>query len=67
MQLKAQRSARIQLFSELKRDDRAFTGVEMIDCLDSAVAASVERSGDSAVAVIPEGPYVVPQFSQGLS
>ena len=69
VQLKAQRSARIQLYSELNRDDRAFTGVEMIDCLDSAVAASVERAGDPAVAVIPEGPYVVPQFvgAQGLS
>ena len=69
VQLKAQRSARIQLYSDLKPDDRAFTGVEMIDCLDSAVAASVERAGDPAVAVIPEGPYVVPQFvaAQDLS
>ena len=69
VQLKAQRSARIQLYSELKRDDRACTGVEMIDCVDSAVAASVERAGDPAVAVIPEGPYVVPQFvaAQDLS
>ena len=61
VQLKAQRAARIQLFSELDRADRACTGVEAIDCIDSAVAASVERAGDPAVAVIPEGPYVVPR------
>ena len=61
VQLKAQRAARVQLFSELDPADRACTGVEAIDCIDSAVAASVERAGDPAVAVIPEGPYVVPQ------
>lgn len=63
VQLKAQRAARIQLFSELGREDRTCTGVEAIECVDSAVAASVERSGDPAVAVIPEGPYVVPQLA----
>ena len=63
VQLKAQRAARIQLFSELDETDRACTGVEAIDCVDSAVAASVERAGDPAVAVIPEGPYVVPQVA----
>ena len=63
VQLKAQRAARIQLFSELDQTDRACTGVETIDCVDSAVAASVERAGDPAVAVIPEGPYVVPHVA----
>ena len=63
VQLKAQRAARIQLFSELDQSDRACTGVETIDCIDSAIAAGVERAGDPAVAVIPEGPYVVPQVA----
>ena len=63
VQLKAQRAARIQLFSELDQSDRACTGVETIDCIDSAVARSVECSGDAAVAVIPEGPYVVPHVA----
>ena len=63
VQLKAQRAARVQLFSELDQADRACTGVEAIDCVDSAVAASVARAGDPAVAVIPEGPYVVPQVA----
>ena len=65
VQLKAQRAARVQLFSELDQSDRACTGVETIDCIDSAVARSVERAGDPAVAVIPEGPYVVPHVAGG--
>ena len=65
VQLKAQRAARIQLFSELDETDRACTGVETIDCVDAAVARSVERAGDPAVAVIPEGPYVVPHVADG--
>jgi hypothetical protein len=32
----------------------------MIPSVAAAVAASVARSGDPRVAVIPEGPYVVP-------
>ncbi len=61
MQLKAMRTARIQLFSPpLPAADRARTGVEAIDSIEEAVAASVRASGDAAVAVIPEGPYVVP-------
>ena len=65
VQLKAQRVAKIQLYSGLEGDDRACTGVEMIDSVDAAVAASVERAGDPSVAVIPEGPYVVPQVVGG--
>ena len=45
MQTKPQEAATAQLFTE---------------GLDPAVAASVTRSGDPAVPVIPEGPYVVP-------
>jgi hypothetical protein len=36
------------------------TAVEMIDSVDAAIADSVARTGDPGVAVIPEGPYVVP-------
>jgi nickel-dependent lactate racemase len=61
MQLKPMRRARIQLYSGgLGAADRDLTGVEMIASVDAAVAGSVARSGDPAVAVIPEGPYVVP-------
>jgi len=61
MQLKPMRVGRIQLFtSGLDAEERRITGVEIIDSVDAAVAASILRHGDPAVAVIPEGPYVVP-------
>ena len=61
MQLKAMQVGRVQLFTDhLDADERRLTGVEMISSVDGAIAASVARSGDARVAVIPEGPYVVP-------
>ncbi len=60
MQLKAQRAARVQLLSGLNAADRALTGVECVESAERAVRDSVAASGDNAVAVIPEGPYVVP-------
>ena len=63
MQLKAQRAARVQLKSELAAQDRDLTGVECVDSVEHAVRRSVQASGDRAVAVIPEGPYVVPRFA----
>ncbi|WP_203567214.1 nickel-dependent lactate racemase family protein [Aestuariimicrobium ganziense] len=53
--------ARIQLFgARIAPDQQQLACVEVIDDLAVAIAASIERSGDPAVAVIPEGPYVVP-------
>jgi nickel-dependent lactate racemase len=61
MQLKPMRIGSIQLYSDgLPEPERRLTGVEMIPSVAAAVAASVARSGDRRVAVIPEGPYVVP-------
>ncbi len=61
MQLKSLRLGRVELYtSGLTAAEQAITGVHMVSELDSAVAASIERSGDRAVAVIPEGPYVIP-------
>jgi nickel-dependent lactate racemase len=63
MQLKPMRIGSIQLYSEgLEEPDQALTGVEMIPSVAAAVEASVARSGDPRVAVIPEGPYVVPVY-----
>jgi lactate racemase len=63
MCLKAKRVGAIKLFAEgLSAEDRALTGIEVIDDLDAAVRAAVEASRDHAVAVIPEGPYVVPKY-----
>jgi nickel-dependent lactate racemase len=64
MQLKPMRLGRIQLHTTgLDVHDRRITGVELIEDLDVAVAASIARHRDPAVAVIPEGPYVVPVYA----
>jgi nickel-dependent lactate racemase len=61
MQLKPMRVGRIQLYTEgLDAEERRITGVELIPSLDAAIAESLARHGDGAVAIIPEGPYVVP-------
>jgi nickel-dependent lactate racemase len=61
MQLKPMRVGRIQLYTTgLDAEERRITGVELIPSVDAAVADSIARHADPAVAVIPEGPYVVP-------
>ncbi len=61
MQLKSMRLGRVQLYTKgLDPEEQRITGVEIIESLDDAVAQSVRRSGDRAVAIIPEGPYVIP-------
>ena len=65
MQLRAQHAARVQLVSGLGAGDRQLTGVECVDSVEHAVRRSVRASGDDAVAVIPEGPYVVPLLAPG--
>jgi lactate racemase len=61
MQVKPMKLARVHLYTRgLAPGDRALTGVHLVDSVEEAVAASVRASGDRAVAVIPEGPYVLP-------
>jgi nickel-dependent lactate racemase len=61
MQLKSLRLGRVELYtSGLTAADQALTGVHVVSDLGSAIAVSIERSQDPAVAVIPEGPYVIP-------
>jgi hypothetical protein len=62
MQLKPMRIGSVHLYSE-KLDARSagLTGVTRMDSVPDAIRASVRRSGDKRVAVIPEGPYVVPK------
>ena len=62
-QLEPMRRGRVRLYSDgLSDEEWALTGVERIDSLTRAIAESVARHGDPAVAVVPEGPYVVPRF-----
>jgi lactate racemase len=61
MQLKPMRIGAIHLYSKaLGEADWPLTGVNRVDDLDRCIAASVARAGDGGVAVIPEGPYVIP-------
>lgn len=64
MQLKTTRIAEVHLYTDrLPPEDHALTGVNVIESVEAAVTRSIEETGDSAVAVIPEGPYVVPRFT----
>jgi nickel-dependent lactate racemase len=61
MQLKPMAVGTLQLYSTgLSPAEHALTGVTSIDSVRSAVLESIAASGDPAVAIIPEGPYVVP-------
>jgi len=61
MQLKPMRAGHVQLYTTgLDAGERALTGVEAIASVDDAVASALAAAGDADVAVIPEGPYVVP-------
>jgi nickel-dependent lactate racemase len=61
MQLKSMRVGRVQLYTTgLDDEELRITGVEVITDIDAAIAASIDRHGDPALALIPEGPYVVP-------
>jgi nickel-dependent lactate racemase len=63
MQLKPMRRARVHLFAPaLSPADRALTGVHAVESVEAAVRESVAASRDRRVAVIPEGPYVVPVY-----
>jgi lactate racemase len=63
MQLKPMRLGGIHLYSSgLRGADRTLTGVRMVDSVQDAVAQCVEAAGDHHIAVIPEGPYVVPVY-----
>jgi nickel-dependent lactate racemase len=63
MQLKPMRAGRVHLYSpRLSEHDRALTGVNVVASPERAVLESVRASGDPHVAVIPEGPYVVPVY-----
>ena len=63
MLLKPLRVGNIQLYSTgLPESDRKYLFVETIPSLEEAVAASVRTHGDAEIAVVPEGPYVIPLY-----
>jgi nickel-dependent lactate racemase len=61
MQLKPMRVGGVHLYSTgLRGADRTLTGVAMVDSVADAVARCVQSASDPHIAIIPEGPYVVP-------
>lgn len=62
MQTRSLARGRVRLFTEgLSPADRTLTGVGDAASVEEAVAESIERHRDPRVAVIPEGPYVIPR------
>ena len=67
MQLKSMRAGSVHLYTTgLSDADKRVTGVRVVDSLSDTVRRCVEAGkaadGDTSIAVIPEGPYVVPAF-----
>jgi nickel-dependent lactate racemase len=63
MLLKPLRVGNVRLYSTgLSESDRKDVYVEMIPSVEEAVSASVQAHQDADVAVVPEGPYVIPLF-----
>jgi len=63
MQLRPMRIGTLHLYSHaLGGADRALTGVNLVESLAAAVKQCADAARDPHVAVIPEGPYVVPVF-----
>lgn len=61
MQLKPMRRGTVYLYTTgLSDDDLSLTGVHRTDDMAQAISKSIEQHDDPDVAVIPEGPYVVP-------
>ncbi len=53
----------VHLFSPgLRPEERALTGVNVVDSLEDTLQRCVASAGDNHVAVVPEGPYVVPVY-----
>ncbi len=63
MQVKAMKRGNIFLFTEgLTKNQKALTGVTVIESPLAAITESVKAQGDRRVAIIPEGPYAIPLF-----
>jgi len=63
MLLKPLRVGHIQLYSTgLSESERDHVFVEMVPSVQEAVAASIRAHGDAEIAVVPEGPYVIPLY-----
>lgn len=65
MQLKPQSVGNVHLFSEgLSDSERSLTGVNCIQDVESELSGLLQRHSNARIAIIPEGPYVVPVLKQ---
>lgn len=63
MQARALKHCTVTLVTEgLSRDELQLTATRTEASLEAAIAGCVERHQDRSIAVIPEGPYVVPKL-----
>jgi nickel-dependent lactate racemase len=63
MLLKATRMGTVHLFTTgLREEDFNDLFVNRVLSLEEAVAASVKKHGEKEIAVVPEGPYVIPIY-----
>ena len=57
------RAGTVSLYTAgLDEEERALTGVTMIDSVEEAITRSIAGHGDPRAAFVPEGPYVVPHY-----
>ena len=65
MLLKALRMGTIQLYTtQLSKKDLEDVYVESVFSVEEAIMASVKAHGDKEIAIVPEGPYVIPLFDE---
>jgi nickel-dependent lactate racemase len=67
MLVKALRLGKIQLFTNgLSQDDLKDIFVDHIASIEEAVLAGLRFYGDYKIAIVPEGPYVIPIFKKNV-
>ena len=63
MLVRALRLGSIKLYTtKLSEKDLKDVYVEQVSSIEEAIVASVRAQGDNKIAVVPEGPYVIPFF-----
>ena len=61
MEIKSLTKGNIYLYSEgLSKEDKKYTGVNIINDLTKTIDESIKKHNNNNVAIIPEGPYVIP-------
>ena len=61
MEIKSLIKGNIFLFSEgLSEKDKSYTGVNIINNIAKTIDESIKRHNNNNIAIIPEGPYVIP-------